>query len=238
VLYSNNDNILGQYDTNNDPNNQKFKEVGLTEDVLTRVFDHLNNAYPKIGFKSLYHVANAIKAPITPFLADYQLCVKFYEKFNIQFSMLQDGTPLAQNLELQKQLLIKKYSKNPIIAMARVLRTLEAATAFKEFLQQDGDLDIDSQGNAYIGTAVIAITALLTKGNEPSDAMGYNFNEKSLDNFSSDLIKNGKIIPVNQTPWLFSHSGMLYPSKELFENVYKKYIIGGDGIRKYGKIEL
>ena len=40
-----------------------------------------------------------------------------------------------------------------------------------------------------------------------------------------DMIRLGKFISVDQSQWLFSHSGMKIPTEELFEEVIKKQIM-------------
>lgn len=54
------------------------------------------------------------------------------------------------------------------------------------------------------------------------------------------ILKLGtKLQPVSQHDWLKGHGDMRIPSKELFENVYKGWIIGGSkGIQKFGKYDI
>ena len=60
-------------------------------------------------------------------------------------------------------------------------------------------------------------------------------NAQNVDPFIAEMISSGKFIQVDQTPWLFSHSGMKIPTKVLFDNVIKKrimdeFIMKGDGV--------
>jgi len=45
------------------------------------------------------------------------------------------------------------------------------------------------------------------------------------DDFIAKMISTEKFVEVNQTPWLKSHSGMLEPTEELREKVYKEEIM-------------
>lgn len=47
---------------------------------------------------------------------------------------------------------------------------------------------------------------------------------KEIDPFIRMNVERGKFIPVNQTPWLKSHSGMHEPTEELREKVYRGVI--------------
>ncbi len=59
----------------------------------------------------------------------------------------------------------------------------------------------------------------------PRPAMGYGGLEGGKDVFIERLIRDNKIIPVDQTKWLFSHSGMKIPSRILFHEVYELRIM-------------
>lgn len=48
------------------------------------------------------------------------------------------------------------------------------------------------------------------------------------------LLASGKLITIDQTQWLWDHSGMRIPSAQLMQNVYEKHIIGGDGAHAFG----
>jgi len=60
---------------------------------------------------------------------------------------------------------------------------------------------------------------------QPRPAMGYGGPETDSDLFIRRLVREEKIIPVNQSLWLFDHSGMKIPSDLLFEKVYKEEIV-------------
>lgn len=59
----------------------------------------------------------------------------------------------------------------------------------------------------------------------PRPAMGYGGPEMSEDGFVRDMRDRGKLIPVDQKLWLFTHSGMRIPSDLLFEKVYQEEIV-------------
>jgi len=58
----------------------------------------------------------------------------------------------------------------------------------------------------------------------PRPAMGYEGPEME-DRFMRRLESNGKLALVNQSRWLFDHSGMKIPSELLFEKVYDEQIM-------------
>ncbi|MBQ0814669.1 MAG: alpha/beta hydrolase [Marinobacter sp.] len=66
----------------------------------------------------------------------------------------------------------------------------------------------------------------------PRPALGYvGFEEVArkdaagFDEFIEDALDDEKFTPVDQSKWLFSHSGMRIPSKEVFNRSYKEAII-------------
>ncbi len=66
----------------------------------------------------------------------------------------------------------------------------------------------------------------------PRPALGYvGFNEVAgehateLDEFIDRSLTDGKFFPVDQSEWLFSHSGMRIPSEEVFDRSYRAEII-------------
>lgn len=66
----------------------------------------------------------------------------------------------------------------------------------------------------------------------PRPALGYVGLEEVADNaspdfdqFISSLLDKSEIDQVNQSTWLFSHSGMRIPTQELFEEVYQREIM-------------
>lgn len=59
----------------------------------------------------------------------------------------------------------------------------------------------------------------------PRPAMGYGGPEMNNDLFLRDKFNKGELLLVDQTQWLFSHSGMKAPSHIVFEEVYKRRIM-------------
>ena len=66
----------------------------------------------------------------------------------------------------------------------------------------------------------------------PRPALGYaGFDEitderaSEFDSFLHESLNDGKLIPVDQSKWLFSHSGMRIPSEEVFNRSYDAAII-------------
>ena len=61
---------------------------------------------------------------------------------------------------------------------------------------------------------------------------------RKLDGFIDDMYKDGKLVEVNQTPWLKSHSGMQEPTEDLRREVYQEEILkrikkDGGGFGRY-----
>lgn len=66
----------------------------------------------------------------------------------------------------------------------------------------------------------------------PRPALGYvgfeevgNDSSPNYDSFLADALSNEKLTEVNQSQWLFSHSGMRIPSQEVFEKSFKEAIM-------------
>ncbi|QLH42245.1 MAG: hypothetical protein HWD59_05630 [Coxiellaceae bacterium] len=72
----------------------------------------------------------------------------------------------------------------------------------------------------YLDTITIVITILMSQNVEPPTALGYSGPDFK-DDHTRHLWQSGKLIPVNQYPWLASHSSMRVPTKEMMDNVYK-----------------
>lgn len=67
----------------------------------------------------------------------------------------------------------------------------------------------------------------------PVMPLGYTGPDTKTANYNH-LNNSGKLIHVNQSPWLWSHSGMKVPNSKLMDQVYKKYIIGPKGMSNFG----
>jgi hypothetical protein len=66
------------------------------------------------------------------------------------------------------------------------------------------------------------------------EAVAGDKGSKQYDGFLADQRDTGKIAIVNQTDWLFSHSGMKIPSETLFEEVFKREIMQNRLLKKSG----
>jgi len=78
--------------------------------------------------------------------------------------------------------------------------------------------------------AVIRLRALIEtdfRSKEVRPAMGWAGIEEAvkIDDSIARMFDAGKILPVNQTPWLKSHSGMQEPTEALRKEVYQKEIM-------------
>jgi hypothetical protein len=67
----------------------------------------------------------------------------------------------------------------------------------------------------------------------PCAAMGYSGPDLE-SKLMQNMLESGKLILVNQTAWLWEHSGMRIPADRIMQNVYQKHIIGGDGMHQFG----
>lgn len=71
----------------------------------------------------------------------------------------------------------------------------------------------------------------------PTQALGY-VGPDLTDNHVNKLFKSYMLSPVPQSKWLWSHSAMRVPSKDLMYHVYKQYIIGPKGIQQFGEHQV
>ncbi len=71
----------------------------------------------------------------------------------------------------------------------------------------------------------------------PSAAMGYSGPDLESP-LMQNLLESGKLILINQSEWLWEHSGMRIPAERVMQNVYQKHIIGGDGVKQFGLYTL
>jgi len=75
--------------------------------------------------------------------------------------------------------------------------------------------------------AALMITIFNTPGTAPHPAMGYAGPLRGRKDSSMEkLIKQQKVIPVDQTTYLLHHSAMKIPSDEVFTKIYKDVIMG------------
>jgi hypothetical protein len=70
------------------------------------------------------------------------------------------------------------------------------------------------------------------------EAVAENVASPHFDPFIERHFRQGKFAPVNQTDWLFSHSGMKIPSQEVFEKsfsdaIMRRIVEEGTGFGRY-----
>ncbi len=84
---------------------------------------------------------------------------------------------------------------------------------------------VEAQQDAVTRLRALVETDFRSKEVRP--AMGWAGLEevKEIDPFIRMNVERGKFIPVNQTPWLKSHSGMQEPTEDLRKEVYEKEIL-------------
>lgn len=94
----------------------------------------------------------------------------------------------------------------------------------------------NSATTAGIEMATLIITIFNLPGAQPHPAMGYSGPDAN-DPATQKLIRQGKIIPVDQTDYLFHHSAMRTPSKAVFEKIYQ-HVIVGEHSYQFGRYRL
>jgi len=82
----------------------------------------------------------------------------------------------------------------------------------------------ECQAKANSDAAICNVHARKTAGKiRPRPAMGWNGPEAKHDRFLNSMLGK-KLFPVDQSKWLFDHSGMRIPTSALFQKVYQEVV--------------
>jgi hypothetical protein len=76
------------------------------------------------------------------------------------------------------------------------------------------------------------------EGGYPCRAMGHKGVPRIVGSLDDKMMENGKLNIVDQIKWLYSHSGMKIPSKDLMKFVYEREIMRLEGLGVFGLYEL
>lgn len=264
ILFSNNDNVLGPIPPEQNNQNQiNASKPVLDELIPAIIFTHL-------GFGSMYNLAMWLGEPITDLLDCYKQENYYYhihskygdtswplnlddmvkemlQRHPQDFDNLKQKVTTAE-IELNKQL--KEAGHKNIATLIEIGEKIIRGWSWLQFVVPtsisatiNSELRIAKQSFAKVAKRALTILLVMTHKvkYEPVPGLGYNGPGHN-DPVVKKLMEQGKLnLPVDQTKWLWSHSGMKIPSKELMGNVYKAKIMtgpGGTGIKNFGRYAI
>lgn len=247
VLHSKGDGILGPASPDEENWWQRFIrrispvgvatwEVLTADDGMDEILGHLHGAYDKKWWTFPSFLDNGFGPAIEKLYSEY-LPLAFDDE---RISRARRGYPGQQ----RKRQALRNWERleQDIMAEAQSLRqpcidclrngerppryTLLAPLNHRASISPDVARD-------YIERLKALALNLWWPEKAPRPALGYvGFDEvtedqasPSFDRFIWDERNTGRFQAVNQTKWLFSHSGMRIPSEELFEEIYQREII-------------
>lgn len=209
VLYSYNDNILGPFL----PNQANQSEINQQKDTKELWMARL---FTPFGL-SIYILSNWIGIP-PEYLLRSGVREKYYRTWISLYPSTKSGHYFSKQFSDEVSYWVTKESAGLNLIYDQLLQL------------QNNQLD-------YITPCVnelFTLTKVLENSSyRPCAAMGYsgpNLENKLMQN----LLDTGKLILVNQTSWLWEHSGIRIPADRVMQNVYQKHIIGGDGMHQFG----
>ncbi len=200
VLYSDQDNILGPYRDDGSLHQERSADQGIEA------------ASGLVG--GIYRVATQAGVPVTQMMFA-PWCVPAHYLHNLTVDNLpkieqalheqiaQDTNGLFTDHLVPKRHEYLLPALGPLLYLRRITREIadDAMKTFRALAHVDYEIKL------------------------PRPAMGYGGPEMDKDLFVRDMRDKGKLIPVNQSRWLFDHSGMKVPSELLLEKVYKDRIM-------------
>ncbi|WP_221250588.1 alpha/beta hydrolase [Desulfuromonas versatilis] len=203
VLYSQQDNILGPH--RNDQDRQRDRD-NLTEAAAGRV-------------GGLYTLAQATGVPLATEIDKDML----FAPWGIQGLYLSwQKNFVGDSLDSFEKALMEEINQDRDGLFTDHLRILD----YEKALPLAYVLRVRQQMVEDYMKTLRALGKMEISARMPRPAMGYGGPMRfQNDNFVESLIGQGKIVLVDQTQWLFNHSGMKVPSKILFEEVYRKRIL-------------
>jgi hypothetical protein len=209
VLYSNNDNTLGPI-----PPHQS-NQIEIDQDKSVKELWSARALSP-FGL-SLYLLATWIGVPVDYFLHGYTR-QQYYNTWISIYPRTKDGHYFSKSFATEVGYWVNKEYDN--------------ITQITDHLSR--------QHHSILETIAPCVDELFTLAKvienspyKPAAAMGYSGPELNTPTMQN-LKATGKLITVDQTQWLWDHSGMRVPSAALMQNVYQKHVIGGDGSHDFG----
>lgn len=266
VLYSQNDNVLGPIPSKNENQLEidiaKLNQQARTELITAYLLKWIGEAENANSLGDVYDFATWVGVPIMQ-LTDavqlgsiYQSWIKDhpydYNGRHYPVTLAEAAeqyTPLSAQLNRVAHQIHEKLTNLGADTKQTPAETLLNWISVGEFILNNERwmiktptdrlltlaLDQVSMVNWYKQLKTLLMIMFETNQEREGFALGYNGPDLS-DQYIENMVSNQKIILCNQTKWLWSHSGMRFPSKILMENVYQNYIIGGEyGQKKYGK---
>ncbi len=207
----------------------------------------------------IYHIANMAQVALSEILTNPHQRLDYYHHWQLLHPYDMYARSLMPNLEDQVNLMKVRYPKT-FAALSAVLYFLQnknvtalgrektdkwekIKNSLIDFVNAaiepnhqsifNESVDVNNDNNSD-ETAGLLITIFLTQL-DVKPAMGCAGADYQNEKIAKQLYHLQKLYLVNQKSWLYSHVGMKVPDKALMENVYKKYIIGGDGIKEFGR---
>jgi hypothetical protein len=200
VLYSDQDNILGPYRDDDSLHQDRAAD------------QEIEAASGTVG--GIYRVATQAGVPGTQMMfAPWSVCAHYLHNLNVDNlpkieqalheQIAQDANGLFTDHLVPRRHEYLLPALGPLLYLRRITREIaeDAMKTFRALAHADYEIKL------------------------PRPAMGYGGPEMEEDLFLQRLESEGKLALVNQSRWLFDHSGMKIPSELLFEKVYDMQIM-------------
>lgn len=256
VLYSQHDDVLGLLLHTHHEFWDKFKDPAGSAVIagISEVISWIDNYNLPNHLKSVYNIANMLGVPFTFLLNSEKNRYAYYQSWVKKHPLDKHNNTMRPTLSDQDyfirqafpdaynglSLLIAAYQQGVSRLLGNLTKymmegwnTIPAGIAKLVWdVLSRRSLVVDQTANEM---ATLLVTVLISKNSEPRPAMGYKGPDIHKDAETMELYRSGKLILVDQTPWLLTHDGMKIPSHELMEHIYKVYIIGQKGMKKFGR---
>jgi len=199
VLYSDRDNILGPYRDDDTLHQGRAADQGI--EAVSGSFGGIYRVATQAGLPGTQMMFAPWSVP-AHYL--YNLTVDNLPKIEqaLHEQIAQDTNGLFTDHLVPKRHECLLPALGPLLYLRRITREIadDAMKTFRALAQADYEIKL------------------------PRPAMGYGGPEMD-DRFMRRLDSEGKLHLVNQSRWLFDHSGMKVPSELLLEKVYKEEIV-------------
>ena len=257
VLYSDNDNVLGSPPPGKstmDVVDEKMDDptAGIGIALVCAAIKKIDERPLPDHLHSVYNVANMLGIPFSRLTSDANEREVYYQKWIEKHPLDIDGRPCEKNLSAQTAQLKGLYPKslfNLTVALqglssgwkgkmvdaigwlAAEVAKLNPVTGHMNGRIIEAVWEKASPGS--LQAATVLLTILVSKNGEPRPAMGY----KGVPAAKLGLIK-GKYIRGDQHNILTSHSAMKIPTVDMMNKIYRYYVVGNKGMKKFGKYNL
>jgi len=223
----------------------KAREILTSDDPMDELLGHLHGAYDKKWWTFPSFLDNGFGPAIKKLYQDY-LPLAYDEPGRRGYSKQQQKREALNNWErLEADIMAEAHTlQQPCIDC---LRNGERPPRYTLLAPLNHRASISTDlARDYIRRLKILATNQWRPAQPPRPALGYvGFEEVAgeedlpdFDRFLKEELNSGRIQEVNQSDWLFSHSGMRIPSDELFEKsfldaIMKPLLKEGVGFGRY-----